>query len=323
MAKSAFIGISRSGIQGRTWKTFFRDLKNEISEDNVPNGAAALAYYLLLAIFPAMIFLLGLLPYLPIPNLQQSIMDMLGQALPGDAAKMFTGTVQEIVSQKRGGLLSLGALLTLWASSAGMSAIMQQLNITYDVKEGRPFYKSKGIAILLTLGMGALVISAFGLIILGGSIQGWMASSLGLGQPVIVAFAALRWVIIAASLMLAFALTYYFAPDVEQEFRFISPGSVLGVVLLVVASLGFKLYVENFGSYAKSYGSIGAVIVMMLWLNIMGLVILLGSEVNALIEHYSPQGKAKGQKDQPEQPTELPPHASVHELPPRHRQIYK
>lgn len=286
MENSAFLGISREGVFGISWKTFLSDLKGEIKEDNVAIGAAALAHYLMLAIFPAMIFLLSLLPYLPIPDLQQAIMDLLNQALPGEAAKIFTGTVQEIVSEKRGGLLSLGALLTLWASSSGMSAIMQQLNITYDVKETRPFYKTKAIAILLTAGMGALVIGAFGLIILGGTIQGWMQSSLGLGQPLIVAFAVARWLIIASALTLAFSLTYYFAPDVEQEFSFVSPGSVLGMCLLVAASLGFKLYVDNFGAYSKSYGSLGAVIVMMLWLNIMGLVILFGSEVNALIEHY-------------------------------------
>lgn len=296
MAISAFKGISKQGVYGHGWKEFFRDLKNETKEDNVSNGAAALAYYLMLSIFPAMIFLLSLLPYLSIANLQQAVMDLLNQSLPGETAKMFTDTVQGVVSQKRTGLLSIGALLTLWAASSGMFAVMQQLNITYDVKEGRPFWKARGTAILLTIGFGALIVSAFTLVILGGYIQQWLASSVGGGGVVYAAFAVLRWFIIAAALTMALALTYYFAPDVKQKFKFVSPGSFLGVLLLVAASLVFKAYVDNFGKYNATYGSIGAVIVMMLWLNITGLVILLGSEVNSLIEHYNPEGKDKGEK---------------------------
>ena len=120
-------------------KPFFNDLKNEIKNDNVSNGAAALAYYLMLSLFPAAIFCLSLLPFLPIPNLYSAIMDFMKEILPGDAAKLFQGTIEEVTSQKKSGLLSIGFLLTLWAASNGFYAIMQQLNITYDVKEGRPF----------------------------------------------------------------------------------------------------------------------------------------------------------------------------------------
>jgi membrane protein len=291
-----FEGVSRRGVHGRPWKQFFRDLKSEIKEDNVTNGAAALGFYLMLAIFPATIFLLSLLPYLPIPNLQQAVMDLLNQALPGEAAKTFTGTVNEVVGQKKGGLLSFGALLTIWAASAGMYAVMQQLNITYDVKEGRPFWKARGTAIVLTLLFGVLIVGAFGLIVGGGALQAYLLENLGGGQVLMTVFSVVRWLIIAAALTLAFAITYRFAPDVKQRFAFVTPGSVFGVILLVVATLGFKLYVDNFGKYSATYGSIGAVIALMLWLNIVGLVLLLGSEVNALVEHYSPKGKRKGEK---------------------------
>ncbi|HUP57274.1 MAG TPA: YihY/virulence factor BrkB family protein [Bdellovibrionota bacterium] len=291
-----FEGVSRKGVHGRPWKQFFRDLKNEIKEDNVTNGAAALGFYLMLAIFPAMIFLLSLLPYLPIPNLQQAVMDLLNQALPGEASMMFTGTVNEVVGQKKGGLLSFGALLTIWAASAGMYAVMQQLNITYDVKEGRPFWKARGTAIVLTLFFGVLIVGAFGLIVGGGALQAYLLENLGGGQVLMTVFSVVRWLIIAAALTLAFAITYRFAPDVKQRFAFVTPGSLFGVILLVVATLGFKFYVDGFGKYSATYGSIGAVIALMLWLNIVGLVLLLGSEVNALVEHYSPKGKQKGEK---------------------------
>jgi membrane protein len=291
-------GISRHGVYDKSWREFFRTLKEEIKQDYVFNGAAALAYYLMLAIFPAMIFLLNLLPYLPVPDIHGEIMALLHQMLPGETARFFTGTVQELVSDSRESLLSAGAVLTLWAASSGMHAIMNQLNITYDVEEGRSWLRARGTAVALTVSFGALVIGSFILILLGEALENWLSRSLGWSGPWLALFAVLRWLIILAAFCLAFAIIYFFGPDVEQDFKFITPGSLLGVILLVTVSLLFRAYVDNFGNYNKTYGSIGAVIVLMLWLYNSGLMILLGSEVNALIEHFSPDGKNKGEKDE-------------------------
>ncbi len=282
-------------------KKFIKDLNNEVSNHNVYNGAAALAFYLMLAIFPTAIFILSLLPYLPIPNLAQAVLDLIGQVLPGETAKLFTGVVNEVTSQRHGGLLSFGLLFLLWSASSGLYAIMQQLNITYEVKEGRPFWKVRGTALILMALFFFLVAGGFGLIVFGGVIQDWIGNHLGFSKPLLFFFAAFRWVVIAAFLLLAFAITYYFGPDVEQKFKFISPGSVFGFILLVIASLGFRVYVTNFANYSATYGSIGAVIVLQLWLYITGLVILVGSEVNVLVEQYHPEGKEKGQKEEPEE----------------------
>lgn len=283
-------------IYGIPLSRFFRELYQEISDDNVFNGAAALAYYLTLAIFPAMIFVMAIVPYLPIPHVDQAIMDLLGEALPREASTMVAGVVQEVTSQRSGGLLSFGAIGTLWAASSGMYAIMQQLNITYDVKEARSFLRVRGTALGLTLLFGVLVLGALSLVVLGGQIQDWIGARLGYSQALLTFFAVLRWVIIVLALLLAFALTYYLGPDVDQEFVFITPGSIVGTLLLVAASLGFAFYTANFGDYGATYGSIGAVIILMLWLYIAGLVMLLGSEINALVEHYAPEGKEKGEK---------------------------
>ncbi len=283
-------------IKGVSLKHFLVQLKEEMTDDNIFNGAAALAYYLTLAIFPAMIFLMSVIPYLPIHNVDKAIMDLLGQVLPSSASVMVSQVVHEVTSNRRGGLLSFGAIATLWAASSGIYAIMQQLNITYDVKEGRSFIRARGTALVLSLLFGLLVIGAFSLIVLGGSIQNRLGGLIGFSTVLLTAFAAFRWVVIVLALLLAFALMYKFAPDVEQKFMFITPGSVLGVILLVAASLGFAFYAGNFGNYSATYGSIGAVIILMLWLYIAGLVILTGSEINALIEHYSPEGKQKGEK---------------------------
>ena len=286
-------------LPGVSFKQFAKELKSEIKDDNVTNGAAALAYYLMLAMFPALIFILSLLPYLPIDNLDQAIMDLLHQAMPASAADLFEENISGVVNQRSGGLLSFGLLATLWAASTGIYAVMQQLNITYDVKEGRSFFKARGLALLLTLGFGLMIITAFALIVLGGVLQGWLAGQLGWSTPLTVAFSALRWVIILALLLLAFSVIYYYGPDVEQRFRFVSPGSVIGVALLALGALGFRFYVSNFGNYNATYGSLGAVIILLLWLFIVGLVLLFGSEINALVEHHKGEGKRKGEKREP------------------------
>ncbi len=283
-------------IAGRRWSRFFRDLYQQITDDNVFNGAAALGYYLMLSIFPALIALMAVLPYLPIANIDQAIMDLLGQALPPEAAGMVEGVVTQVTSQRSGGLLSLGLLLTVWTASSGMYAIMQQLNITYRVKEGRSFIKARGVAILLTVLFAVLVVGALSLVVLGGTIQSWLGERLGFSPALLWVFAALRYAIIGAALLLAFALIYYLGPNVEQDFRFISPGSITGALLLILGSLGFALYTTNFADYNATYGSIGAVIVLMFWLYLAGLVLLIGSEVNVLYESYSPQGKERGEK---------------------------
>lgn len=275
---------------------FVRELFGSISDDNVFNGAAALGFYLTLSIFPAMIFIMAVIPYLPIERVDQAIMDLLHQALPASAADLFQTVVTEVTSERRGGLLSFGLLAALWAASSGMAAIMQQLNITYDVKEGRGLVKTRAIALGLTVLFALLVLGALSMVVLGGVIQDWIGARFGVSEALLLFFATLRWVLIVGALLLAFALIYYLAPDVEQKFSFITPGSLIATGLLVIASLGFSYYAANFGDYDKTYGSIGAVIILMFWLYIAGLVILLGSEINALVEHHSAEGKNKGEK---------------------------
>jgi membrane protein len=276
-------------------KQFLRELFREINEDDIFNGAAALGFFLTLAIFPAMVFLMAVIPYLPIQRVDVAIMDLLRQALPPSASEMFAGVVAEVTKEQRGGLLSLGFLGTLWATSSGMYAVMQQLNVSYDVREARGFFRARLTAIALSILFSMLVLGAFSLIVLGGQIQDWVNARYAIGTPLLVFFATLRWLIIVGGLLLGYALIYFLAPDVKQRFVYITPGSVVGVTMLVAASLGFAWYTQNLGNYAATYGSVGAMIVLMLWLYIAGLSILLGSEINALVEHHAQGGKVKGE----------------------------
>jgi len=288
------VPLARLLRPGVGFRRFIRDLYAEIRDDHVFMGAAALAYFLMLAIFPAAIFLLSLLPYLPIPDLQGALMDLLRQILPTQAADLFTSTVEHVVSERRGGLVSFGFLATIWAASNGLAAVMQELNVTCDVKETRPFWATRGTAILLMLLFVVLVVGAFALVVLGGVMQRRLASVIGFGSALLTLFAAFRWAVILGSLLTALAVIYTFGPNLEARFRLVSPGSVLAVLALVLSALGFRFYVENFGSYQATYGSLGAVIVLLLWLYVAGTVILIGSEVNALLDYYARNGPSAG-----------------------------
>lgn len=268
----------------RRWLDFAKHLWQSMQDDQVFNGAAALAYFLVLAIFPAVVFILSVLPYLNVPHLQQAIFDLLNQVLPPDAATLLDQTVSQIVSKKAGGLLTFGAVFTIWSASAGIYALMQQLNVAYEVKERRAFWKVRCISILMMAILVLLVIGSFSLIILGGIVQSWVASLIGWSHPLLIFFATLRWVIIAAALLLAIALMYRFGPDVTSKFRYTSPGSVAGAVLIAIASIGVRLYVSFFGNDSAMYGSLGAIIILMLWLYLVGIALLVGGEINAILQ---------------------------------------
>lgn len=266
---------------------FLRGLYHEIRCDNVFNGAAALGFYLTLAIFPTMIFLTALIPYLPIARVDEAIMDLFRQALPPRTASVFAHIVEEVVSERRGGLLTAGLAAALWASSTGMYAIMQQMNIVYDVAERRPFLRARATALGLTLLFAVLVLGSFSLVVLGGVIQDWLGRRFGFSAGLLGFFVLFRWVVIVFALLLAIGLMYYLAPNCTRPLTLFTPGTISAAVLLIAASLGFRLYVTHFGNYSATYGSIGAVIVLMLWLYLAGLVILVGAEVDQVLERLA------------------------------------
>ena len=258
-------------------------LIHKIREDDIFNGAAVLGFYLTLAMFPAVILTMALIPYLPIEHVDQAIMDLLSQALPANAADMFKGVVEEVTQKPRRGLLSFGLVASLWATSTGMYAVMQQLNTIYGVKEARGFVRGRLVAIGLSMLFVVLAILSFSLVVLGGVMQDWLGAHLGTGNALLTFFVWFRWVVIVSALVLGFALIYFLAPNFKQPFALVTPGSVAGALLLVMASLGFARYVQSFGDYSAMYGSVGAMIVLMLWLYMTGLAILIGAELNALV----------------------------------------
>ena len=290
--RSTLLNAERSlcaGMPSRRWLVdFLKALWRQIQDDHVFNGAAALAYFLTLAIFPAAIFLISLLPYFSVPHLRQAIVDLLNQVLPQQSASLLRETVRDVVSERKGGLLTFGLIFTLWSASAGINAVIEQVNLAYDARDRRPFWKISVTAILLMLIFFSLVIGSLSLVIFGGVVQSWLASMIGWSRPLLIIFATLRWIIIGISLLLGLALIYRFGPDVNVKFRFISPGNVVGAILITLASILFRLYVSKFGNYSATYGSLGAMIILMLWLYLTGIALLVGSEINAILRLDKP-----------------------------------
>lgn len=273
-----------------------RQLIVEIQEDNSLGYAAQLAYYFLFALFPFFLFLTALLGYLPIGGLMDQIIEMLARVMPPEALKLVEENLHELTVDQRGGLLSFGIALALWTSSSAIVAVMDALNRAYGVREGRPLWKVRGIAILLTIAFSAFIILGLVLLMFGPHIGAWVANQVGLGPAFEVTWNVARWPVIVFFLIFGIAVLYYFTPDVEQDWKWITPGSVFAVVLWILASLGFSYYVGNFGDYSVTYGSIGAIIVLLTWMYVTGLVILIGGEINSIIEHASAEGKSEGEK---------------------------
>ncbi len=270
---------------GLGWRELGQRLWTVSQKDEILGRAAQLAYYFLLALFPALLFLTALLGLLPLEQVLPELMTYLRTVLPADALSLLQRYLDSVVSGSGTDILSLGLLGALWASSSGVTAIMESLNVVYDAEETRPFWKVRLVAALLTIGLAAFIITSITLILYGARIGEWIANIVGLGWLFLMAWNVLQWPVAVILMLLALAIIYAICPDVEHDWRWVTPGSVFAVALWMGLSLGFKAYVDHFGNYNAAYGSIAGVIVLMLWLYLTGVVILLGGEINAQIEH--------------------------------------
>ena len=260
--------------------SFAKDLAGEIKKDHATTLAAAQAYYYLLAIVPLLILLLAILPYLQIDP--QRAIDFIGTILPGEIATTFEDTIVGVVTTPSGGLLTFGILGTLWSASNALTAFIEATNQAYDVEETRSFIKLKLTAIVLTLFMLIAVIVALILPIFGGTIIDIISSFLNLPEQTEIIFQVLRWVISIAVMSIVLAFLYKFAPNKHFPFKEVLVGALVATVLWQVVSLGFSFYVANFSSYSNTYGSLGGLIVLMLWFFLTGLILVIGAEINAL-----------------------------------------
>jgi membrane protein len=278
-----------------TWTELLKRTAKETSADNVLGLAAQLAYYFLLALVPAIVFIVALTSFFP-AELIDRMMASLASVAPRDILGIIQEQIDTLRGGEHGGVLTFGLLVALWSSSAAVVSITDALNKAYDIEEGRPWWKVRLVAIGLTIGLALFILTAFTLIMFGPSIADSLASRIGLGEAFALTWKIIQWPVVFALIVVALAILNYAAPDAEQDWTWVTPGAVLAALLWVVASLGFKFYVANFADYNATYGSLGGVIVLMLWFYITGVAILVGAEMNAEIEHASPHGKDPGEK---------------------------
>jgi membrane protein len=278
------------------WTELAKRTVKETLADDCLSLAAELAYYFFLALFPALLFMVALASFFPIDNLMDTITDALSRFAPPDVLQIVRDQIRKIADGDHGGLLTVGMLLTIWSTSAGMLAIINTLNRAYDIEEGRPWWKVRLTAIGLTVALAIFIIVSFALVLVGPTTAEHVAAWFGMGQVFVWAWQILQWPVVFVLVALGVSLVYYYAPDAEQDFVWLTPGSVLATFLWIAFSLGFKVYVANFTNYNETYGAIGGVIVLLLWFYTSGLAILIGAEINAEIEHASPYGKAPGEK---------------------------
>jgi membrane protein len=271
-----------------------RTLK-EVIDDDCLGMAAQLAYYLVLALFPALIVLVALVSYLPWSVLDE-LVRVINRVAPGEIVQMVRDQITELATGNSGGLLTVGVLAALWTSSSALTAIVSTLNRAYEVTESRPWWKVRLIAIALTIGMAIFIIGAMVILLAGPAITRYIESTMGFGSAAASVWAVLQYPLVFAFGSLGIALIYYFAPDVEQDWVWITPGSIVACLLWVIVSLGVKLYVSQFASYNETYGALGGAAILMLWMYMTGLVILVGGELNAEIEHALPEGKKPGER---------------------------
>ena len=291
-------------LDGLTWRELGRRVWLEVYDSDLFTRAAALSYFFLLALFPLLLFLTAMLGYFAEigTELRRNLLRYLGHVAPRSASELIYTTVNEINQGADGSKLSFGLLAAVWFASYGIGAISETLNAAYGVRESRPWWRVRLASVGLTLALAVLIICALSLVLYGGEIGDGVAQRLNLGTAFTLAWSVLQWPIVLLFVLLAFALIYYFAPDLEhRRWYWITPGSVVGVALWLLVSFCFRLYLRFFDRYSVTYGSLGAVIVLLLWFYLTGLAILIGGKVNAEIEHAAaqagvPDAKLPGEK---------------------------
>ena len=290
------------GAQNLGLVDFFKLTYKEVDEDHVMAFAGNLTYKALFAIFPFFTFLLSLLGIFKATDLVTTTLNKLSGVVPQSATTFIEGQLLSITKSQAQSAFTFGAIisvaLALWGVSGAFRSVMEAMNVMYEVEEDRPFWKVYGLSIFMSLAVVILLIGALVLVVFGQSIGVTVADVVGLGAVFATIWSILQWPVVACVVLFAFALIYYFAPAAEQRFRWISPGSLIAFVFWLIFSLLFSLYASTIGgsSYNETYGSLAGVIVLMLYVYYSALIMLVGAEMNQVIEWHIPGGKDEGDK---------------------------
>ena len=272
----------------------------ETRKDHLDVFAGNLTYKVLFALFPFSVFLLSLLNLFGAQEFLDTLFDRASVVLTEGAAAFLEDQLLGIATSKAQGAYTAGAiaslLLTLWGVSGAFRSVMKAMNAMYEIEEARPTWKRYLLSVLLSLGTAALLLFALALILFGPQLGAAVGDSVGLGSVPRLLWNVVLWPVLFCEVLLAFSLVYYFAPDIEQRFRWVSLGSIIAVTLWIVFSVLFSLYVNNFGSFNATYGSLAGVAIFLFYIYWSALIMLVGAEMNQVIEEHIPEGKNEGEK---------------------------
>jgi len=260
------------------------DLYKRIIRHDSLGYSAQLAYFFLLSLFPLLITMFSLLPYLPLKT--EDIMYFISDFAPGETLTFIDSTLDTLLEKHNGGILSFGIIATLWAASNGMNAIIRAMNLAYEIDDDRPFFIVRGLSVLLTIIMIAVFIIALLLPVFGKHIGIYISSKFGYTDQFIDTWNTIRFSLSSVILFIVFSAVYLLTPNRKMKCATVVPGAVFSTIGWILASLGFSFYVNNFGNYTFMYGSLGVIIVLMIWFYLTGAVLIIGGEINGLNEEY-------------------------------------
>ena len=272
-----------SGFAGMNPVAVVKQAVKKFMDDDMNTHAAALTYRILLAMFPFLIFVLTLLGALNMESFFNAMLKEAEKAFAPEIYTQFETILTQVRSGANGGLLSFGLVLALWSAAGGVRSVMHAINVAYSVEEERAVLRKYLLSLVYTIGLAAIMLSALALMFLGPQTIGWIADQVGLGTLFIDLWTWLRIPVAILLMVVAVALIYYFLPNVDQPFRLVSPGSLVAVIVWLLATLGLSFYLSNFGNYNATYGSLAGVIAMLLYFYISSAILLLGAEINAVI----------------------------------------
>jgi membrane protein len=289
----------QTAVQLRKLKSALVRTYADVESNHTLQMAAALSYYFVMALFPAMIFLSAIVAFLPFAGLFDQVLDLMGRFVPREGMDIVRKVLADVVTPNRGTFLSLGFLATLWTASGGFAAAIEALNIAYDAEETRPFWKTRPLAMMLTLLIGLLLLVALAVMILGPHFGQWLANRMYLSRVWLWAWPYMHWMISVGFTVLAVEALYFLAPNVKQRFRATLPGAILSILFWIGFSYLLGIYFRTFANFSKTYGTLGAGIALMVWLYWTGFAILVGAELNAELAKRTKEGAIEQKEDPP------------------------
>ena len=272
---------------------------SDIQNNHTMQMAAALSYYFVLSLFPALIFLSAVVAYLPVPDLFNQALALMARFLPADTMGLVRRILADVVSPNKGTFLSFGILGTLWAASGGFAATIEALNMAYEVKDDRPFWKTRPLAVGLAFITGALMLVALSVMIVGPRFGEWLAGKVHLSNLFVLLWPFIHWTIAVLFTVLAVEVLYFIAPNVKQRFMATLPGAVLAVSCWMGLSYLLGVYFRHFANFNKTYGTLGAAVALMIWLYWTGFAMLAGAELNAELAKMSREGRLQEKHEPP------------------------